>query len=111
MIKSELENQFRFQLRAAGIRGFEEQWRIVPGRRFKWDFCWPEHLLACEIQGGIWAKGNSGHTSGIGITRDAEKQNLATLEGWHTMAFTGDHIKSGQALRWVQEFLAKKIGA
>lgn len=38
--------------------------------------------IAIEIQGGVWAKGNSGHSSGTGIMRDMDKATKANLEGW-----------------------------
>ena len=51
----------------------------------------------------IWVRG--GHSTGTGITRDCEKLNLATLAGWRTLQVTKDHVKSGQALAWIQEAL------
>jgi hypothetical protein len=38
--------------------------------------------IAIEIQGGVWAKGNSGHSSGTGIMRDMDKATKANLDGW-----------------------------
>lgn len=38
--------------------------------------------VAIEQEGGIWAKGNSGHSSGKGIKRDMEKNNLLQSSGW-----------------------------
>lgn len=38
--------------------------------------------IAIEQEGGIWAKGNSGHSSGVGIKRDMEKNNLLQSLGW-----------------------------
>ncbi|MGN5953195.1 hypothetical protein ACP6L2_01135 [Sphingobacterium lactis] len=38
--------------------------------------------IAIEQEGGIWLKGNSGHSSGTGIKRDMEKNNLLQSLGW-----------------------------
>lgn len=38
--------------------------------------------IGIEIQGGIWLRGASGHSSGTGIKRDMEKNNLAASLGW-----------------------------
>ncbi len=41
-----------------------------------------EIKIAIEQEGGIWMKGNSGHSSGTGIKRDMEKNNLLQSLGW-----------------------------
>lgn len=106
---SQLEDELAFQLDAAKIEYIRE-YKAIEGRRFKWDFCFPKDswmigLPTCpillEVQGAIWVKG--GHSTGTGITRDAEKLNLATLTGFKSLIVTKEHIKSGQALKWVQE--------
>ena len=105
--KSELEDTFRFQLKAARLPNAMEQVRLIPKRRFKHDFFFEApYNLAVEIQGGIWMK-KGGHNTGQGIKKDCEKHTLTTLAGYWSMAFTGDHVLSGQALKWVQEFIEK----
>ena len=56
------------------------EYKFSKKRKFRADFAHPQAKVIIEIQGGIWQK--SGHSSGKGITRDAEKLNLATTEGW-----------------------------
>ena len=103
---SKLEVKFREQLSLAGLLdGVEAEYCAIPGRKLRWDYAWPLRHLLLEIQGGIWAKG--GHSSGVGINRDTEKANIATLAGWHILSVTSNQINSGQALRWVQQALAK----
>ena len=41
-----------------------------------------EIKIAIEQEGGIFMKGNSGHSSGKGIKRDMEKNNLLQSHGW-----------------------------
>jgi len=103
---SNLEMVLRWQFVTAGLTdGLKEEFRAIPGRRYRWDFAWPAEMLLLEVQGGVWTKG--GHSTGTGITRDAEKANLATLAGFRCLAVTKDHINSGQALKWVQEALRR----
>ena len=99
---SELEEEFAQQLRLAKIP-FLREVKPIPGRKFRWDFQIKDLLV--EVQGGIWGKG--GHSTGKGITRDMEKLNLGTLAGYHQMHFGAEHIKSGQALKWVQEWMKR----
>lgn len=39
-------------------------------------------MIAIEVDGGIWARGASGHSSGKGIQRDMDKSTLANVSGW-----------------------------
>jgi hypothetical protein len=101
---SALEQALDDQMAEAGIPAPVGEYKAIEGRRFRWDFAWPEQKLLVECQGAIWVRG--GHSTGVGITRDAEKINIATLNGWRTLIFTAEHIKSGQALEWVKQALS-----
>jgi len=89
------------QIRAAGLPEPDRQVAAVPGRRFRWDFGWPEHRLLVEVQGAVWSRGKSGHTSGSGINRDTEKLALAVLAGWRVLQVTSDQIRDGRAIEWI----------
>ena len=97
---SHLEVKLSQQIYDAGIEPPALEFFAVPGRRFRWDMAWPDKKVLAEIQGAIWVKG--GHSTGTGISRDAEKSNLATLLGYKCLTFTAEHIKSGQALEWIK---------
>jgi very-short-patch-repair endonuclease len=49
-------------------------------RAFKCDFVEPLSKTLIEIQGGVFS--TMGHSTGSGITRDAEKAILAQQNGW-----------------------------
>jgi len=51
-------------------------------RQFRIDYAIPQNKIAIEQEGGIFMKGNSGHSSGTGIARDMEKNNLLVSKGW-----------------------------
>lgn len=51
-------------------------------RQFRIDYAIPQYKIAIEQEGGIFMKGNSGHSSGTGIARDMEKNNLLVSKGW-----------------------------
>jgi hypothetical protein len=71
MSDSRLENEFAFQLHAAGIT-FEREYRAIPGRRYRWDFFIQPDLLI-EIQGGIWLVERTAHSTGAGIRFEAAR--------------------------------------
>jgi len=96
---SHLEEQFAVQLRAAGLPEPVREYRFAPPRRFRFDAAWPDLRVAVEIDGGVWSGGR--HTRGSGFLRDCEKLNLAALAGWVVLRFSGDLVRSGEAVRMV----------
>lgn len=65
---------------------------IVPGRRYIYDFYCPPANVLFEINGGIFARGKSGHSSGLGIQRDYEKVNQAQLQGYDIFVMAPDFL-------------------
>ena len=108
MSKSDLEETLAGQIRLLGLEEPEREYRFAPGRRFRFDFCWPERFLACEVEGGTWVHGR--HTTGAGFEKDAEKYNLATILGWRVLRVTGNMVRDGRAVALVEEAL-RLIGA
>lgn len=62
------------------------EYRISQERRFRWDWAFVSYKILLEINGGVWKRGKSGHSSGTGIKRDMDKLNFATSLGWRTIA-------------------------
>lgn len=65
---------------------------VVPGRRFIYDFEIVGKNVLIECQGGVFSRGNSGHSSGTGIQRDAEKVNRAQMNGYTIFVLTPEKI-------------------
>jgi hypothetical protein len=74
-------------------------------RKWRFDFAWPSHKIAVEIEGGTWGK--SRHTTGAGFMADCEKYNAATVHGWLVLRFVVNHVDDGSAARIVTELLTK----
>ena len=53
---------------------------LIPKRKFRFDRVHKESKVAIEINGQTWRKG--GHSSGKGLQRDYEKNNLAIVQGY-----------------------------
>lgn len=102
---SSLEDTFYAQIRMAGLPEPEREAMVIPGRRYRYDFCWRANRLLVEVQGGVWGKG--AHSSGSGINRDTEKLNTAVLQGWRVLQLTTNQIRDGLALAWTQEALRR----
>jgi len=101
---STLEDDLLFQVRAVGLPEPVREYRAIEGRRFRWDFAYIEQRLLIEVSGGVYVP-NTAHTSGKGISRDCEKANLATLQGYRQLTFTAAMIKDGTAIQMIQEAL------
>lgn len=94
---------------------FHRQVKPIPNRRFAFDFqCFnkPEDAkqvympttVLVEIQGGVHMK-RGGHSTGRGITRDAEKASLAAVAGYRLVVATTEHVRDGRALMWIKQAL------
>jgi hypothetical protein len=100
---SALEEQLAFQISACRLPPPQREYVFAKPRRWRWDFCWPDHLIACEVQGGAWVRGR--HTRGKGATADAEKFSTAAVQGWRVIVVVEAHITSGQAVTWIEQAL------
>lgn len=64
--------------------------RIISGRRFRFDYVHYKSRVAIEVNGGTFIR--SGHSTGKGIQRDYEKNNLAVANGWVVFQLSADMI-------------------
>ncbi len=103
MSKSDLEEVFALQLDALGLTGYLREYQAIKGRKYRFDFCWEHAKLLAEINGGTFTKG--AHSTGTGIRRDYEKNNLAQLEGWRCLMFDSEMVRSGEAVEIVRKAL------
>ena len=85
--------------------GMEREYKFHPGRKWRFDFCWPEHDLAVEIEGGIWKKGR--HVNPRGFTKDLEKYNEATVRGWRVIRVTPKMLEDGTAMQLIERALGR----
>lgn len=84
------ELQVKALLKQAGIKGWVEEFKFHPTRRFRFDFAFPKQKIAVEVDGSIWVKGR--HNFGKGMVADYVKLNQATLLGWRILRYTPDNL-------------------
>lgn len=101
---SKLEDELELHLRLVKIP-FVREYKFCETRKWRSDFCFPDAKLLVEAEGGTFSNGR--HTRGVGFENDCEKYNVAGLLGFTVLRVTAKHIKSGQALQWIEEFLEK----
>jgi very-short-patch-repair endonuclease len=67
------------------------------GRKHRFDFCWPEAMIALEVNGNAW------HTEGggrHGQDADLEKMNIAQYMGYKVFQVSPAMLKDN-APRWI----------
>ncbi len=101
---SAIEEKLLFHIKTAGLPEPEREYRFDAVKRYRFDFAYPDQMLAIEVEGGTWVS-NTGHTSGTGYHSNVRKYNLAVVKGWKLLRFTTDMVTSGEALRVIEDVL------
>ena len=78
------------------------------GRKWRFDFAWPDVRVALEIEGGTFIQG--AHTRGKHFESDAEKYNTAVLLGWAVIRATKHMVKDGRAFNTIRAALMLRGG-
>lgn len=117
MTDSVLEEAFAFQLQAKGLtaqmeypfareivgngKGIRDRLKQAGLQDWKFDFAFPEVMLAVEIEGGGWSGGR--HTRGKGFAQDMKKYHHAMDAGWNVYRCNASLINSKQAIELVEK--------
>lgn len=95
-----------------GITGCcpEYEFATELGRKWRWDFAWPDQRIAVEIDGGIWTRGAHGDPQRI--LDNMEKRNHGALLGWRVLSFTPQQVlKSTHAIDFTRRVLSSRASA
>jgi very-short-patch-repair endonuclease len=87
---------FLAMLKAAGLPEPATEHRFHPTRKWRFDYAWPEHKVALEVEGAVWTHGR--HTRGSGFVKDMEKYNTAAVLGWMVLRVQTKELTNGAAL-------------
>lgn len=103
--ESSLEKSFRsiWGIVAADLPLEAQKENIVTGRQYVYDFFVPSADVLIECNGGEWMRGNSGHSSGQGIQRDADKVNQAQRYGYNIFVITKEKL-TVEYIGWIANF-------
>lgn len=67
----------------AGLPEPVREFRFHAVRRWRFDYCFPVHRVALEVQGGIFVNGR--HSRGAALLKEWEKLNTAAGMGWRVL--------------------------
>lgn len=96
----DLEEIFSIQIRAVRLPPAQREYRFHPERRWKFDFSWPQSMVAVEIEGGTYLRGR--HVRPEGFRNDCIKYNEAALLGWKVLRGDSRMVKNGVLLSLVE---------
>lgn len=65
-----------------------EEWRFC-SRRWRFDYAWPERMVAVEIDGGQYAFAGGRHNTDA----DRDKINTAESMGYHVLRFSHSQLR------------------
>ncbi|MDE2096437.1 MAG: hypothetical protein KGL39_04265 [Patescibacteria group bacterium] len=88
-------------MRFEQIPPWETEYRFDEVRLWRFDFAWPRHMVAVEVEGGTRVFGR--HNRADGFAKDCEKYNAATFAGWQVFRFTADMVNDGSAVKLIRE--------
>lgn len=80
-----------------------KEYRFHPTRKWRFDYAIPSHLIALEVEGGVWTGGR--HIRASGFLGDMEKYNNAALLGWRVFRTTPNNLYSNKTLDMVKNAL------
>lgn len=81
------------RLHGADLPPHERERVFYPGRRWRFDFCWPAPLVAVEVDGGQFAHGGGRHATDA----DRDKLNHAASLGFVVLRFSPQQIAADPA--------------
>jgi len=70
------------------------EFRFYPERRWRFDFAWPDLMIALEVEGGNYGR----HQRRAGFKADCQKYNQAAMLGWSVYRFTTEMIENGEII-------------
>ena len=89
--------------KAAGLPVPVAEYRFTMLRRWRFDWAWPTHRIALEVEGAVWVQGR--HTRGSGFVKDMEKYNTAAAMGWRIIRCQPQDLLTEQTLNYLRAAL------
>lgn len=88
----------RDQIVEAGLPEPVREYTFHPTRNWRLDLAWIGPAMAVEVDGSV-------HRTKQRFAADIEKHNQLMLLDWAYIRVTPEMVRSGEALRWVKDFL------
>jgi very-short-patch-repair endonuclease len=103
------DSLFLSLLKREGIPLPVSEYRFHPSRKWRFDFAFCQHLVAVEVEGGVFSGGR--HSRGAGFRKDCEKYNSAASLGWRVLRVLPEQLCDLQTIALIRETLNYKRAA
>lgn len=90
-------------LDSVGIPRPIAEYKFHPVKGWRFDYAWPDQMIALEVEGGIWTNGR--HSRGSGMKKDMEKYNAAAINGWRMLRVVPTELSSTNTIKMLQQIL------
>ena len=104
---SQGERNLYLQLTVVDVPMPELEYRFHPTRKWRFDFAWPDHKFAVEVEGLLYGEGGR-HQRSAGFEGDLEKYHNAMDLGWTVYRCSSALIQSGKAVALIEKLLKEK---
>jgi len=98
------------------------EYTFFPGRKWRFDYAIPEHMIAIEVEGATYKKTTyrdkktgekvtvmgGRHNIGEGYLKDMEKYNTAAMAGWRVFRVTPADLMKSKTLDMLKSAIEKK---
>ena len=91
--------------RALSLPDSVTEFKFAKRRRFRFDYAWPDHKVALEVDGGVWTRGR--HVRPVGYINDQEKMNLARELGWVVIHCQPQDLLTTKTINMIQSSIEK----
>lgn len=72
-----------------------------PNRKWRFDYAFPQHKIALEVEGGIYTSGR--HIRPKGFLGDMEKYNAAAMMGWRVLRCTPKTLLTMPTIQMIRD--------
>jgi hypothetical protein len=100
---------FHQALGDAGLPVPTHEHRFAPPRRWRFDYAWPDRMLALEVEGGVHTGGR--HVRGQGYVNDMEKYSTGAAMGWLLIRVQPSELCSPRTMDWIRRALERTNAA
>jgi very-short-patch-repair endonuclease len=104
-----LAQQIAFQKPYLPMPVREYHFARAVGRRWRFDFCWPDRKFAVEVEGGVYRAAGGAHQRPRRFLADMEKYNTAAALGWTVWRFSTEQVEAMHAYDAIKSFFAERV--
>jgi len=105
---AEAFDPFRAFCFQSSIKTPEKEYRFHETRKWRFDYAWPDYMVAVECEGGTYIAGGGGHNRGKAFRDDLEKYSESAAMGWLVIRVTPQQLCTAYTAALVKRAISVK---